>query len=138
MKPVIPAVKAVIVKGDTFLALKKKGQAGDVYELPGGKMNFGETHGECLFREVYEETGLEVQPFILYDTWENFQPDYQITGVFYLVEMPENGTIRLSEEHVAYQFLPLEKASLAQMDIVFADRMARWDFEAIKGFMGAR
>lgn len=135
MKPVIPAVKAVIVKDGKILVLRKQGMTEEIYELPGGKMNFGETHGEALFREVYEETKLQVQPFILYDTFENFQPDYQITGVIYLVEMPADQTIILSEEHRDYQFLPLEKESLAVIDLVFSSRMERWDFEAIKSFM---
>lgn len=135
MKPIYPAVKAVIVKDGKFLTLKKKGVEGEVFELPGGRMNYGETHGEALFREVYEETKLQVQPFILYDTWEFFQEEYQITGVIYLVEMPETGAIELSEEHEAYRFLPLEKDSLQWMDIVFSSRMERWDMEAIKGFM---
>lgn len=135
MKPVIPAVKAVIIKNNHFLALRKKEMTAEVYELPGGKMNFGETHGEALFREVYEETKLQIQPFILYDTFENFQPDYQITGVIYLVEMPGNQEIVLSDEHQNYQFLPLEKESLGVIDVVFAERMMRWDFEAIKSFM---
>lgn len=71
------------------------------------------------FREVYEETKLQVQPFILYDTWEFFHEDFQITGVIYLVEMPEGGEIELSDEHEEYRFLPLEKESLNVMDIVF-------------------
>lgn len=49
MKPIYPAVKAVIVKDGKFLALKKKGVEGEVFELPGGRMNYGETHGEALF-----------------------------------------------------------------------------------------
>ncbi|MBC2008010.1 NUDIX domain-containing protein [Listeria welshimeri] len=135
MKPIYPAVKAVIVKDGQFLALKKIGVEGEVFELPGGRMNYGETHGEALFREVYEETKLQVQPFILYDTWEFFHEDYQITGVIYLVEMPEEGEIELSDEHEEYRFLPLEKESLNIIDVVFSSRMERWDFEAIKGFM---
>ncbi|CAC96893.1 NUDIX hydrolase [Listeria innocua] len=135
MKPIYPAVKAVIVKDGKFLALKKRGVEGEVFELPGGRMNYGETHGEALFREVYEETKLQVQPFILYDTWEFFHEDYQITGVIYLVEMPEEGEVVLSDEHEEYRFLPLEKESLNIMDVVFSTRMERWDFEAIKGFM---
>ncbi|MCB2563678.1 DNA mismatch repair protein MutT, partial [Listeria monocytogenes] len=95
----------------------------------------GETHGEALFREVYEDTKLQVPPFILYDTWVFFHEDFQITGVIYLVEMPEGGELELSDEHEEYRFLPLEKESLNGMDIVFSSRMERGDFEAIKGFM---
>ncbi|EUJ29509.1 NUDIX domain-containing protein [Listeria sp. FSL L7-1582] len=134
MKPIFPAVKAVIIHNGQFLVLKKAGVEGDVWELPGGRMNFGETKGEALFREVQEETGLQVQPFILYDTWEFFQPEYQITGVIYLCEKPD-GDVRLSSEHQAYEWFPLDASSLERMDVVFASRMVRWDFEAIQGFM---
>ncbi len=135
MKPVFPAVKAVIIKDGHFLALKRAEQVEDVYDLPGGRMNYGETHAECLFREVYEETTLQVQPFILYDTWEFFHTDYQITGVMYLVSMPDDGEIKLSEEHKAHKWLPLSKAGIEDLDVVFSSRMNRWDFDAIKGIM---
>lgn len=135
MKPVIPAVKAVIVHDGMFLALKRTEQTDEVYDLPGGKMNYGETHGECLFREVYEETSLEVQPFILYDTWEFFHEEYQMTGVFYLVEMPAKGEIKLSKEHTDYKWLPLSKEGIEVLDVVYGSRMMRWDFDAIKGIM---
>ncbi|EUJ32852.1 MutT/NUDIX family hydrolase protein [Listeria floridensis FSL S10-1187] len=98
-------------------------------------MNYGETHGECLFREVLEETGLQVQPFILYDTWELFHVDYQMTGVIYLVDMPPGQTICLSDEHQAYEWFELSQAGLEKLDIVYSSRMMRWDFEAIQGFM---
>lgn len=55
MKPIYPAVKAVIVKDGKFLALKKKGVEGEVFELPGGRMNYGETHGEALLEKFMKK-----------------------------------------------------------------------------------
>ncbi|WP_163653429.1 NUDIX domain-containing protein [Listeria sp. PSOL-1] len=135
MKPVIPAVKAVIIQDGKFLALKRTQPENGKMDLPGSQMKYGETHAECLYRSVKVDTMLEVQPFILYDTWEIFLPEFQLTGVFYLVEMPKEKVITLSDEYIEYQFLPLEKEVLASIEPVFAERMARWDFEAIRGFM---
>jgi 8-oxo-dGTP pyrophosphatase MutT (NUDIX family) len=41
-----------------------KGYQPDHYEFPGGKMDRGETPAETIVREVWEETGLNVQPHI--------------------------------------------------------------------------
>ncbi|KKP69819.1 hypothetical protein A2X44_05100 [candidate division CPR3 bacterium GWF2_35_18] len=42
------------------------------WEIPGGKIDFGETATECIVREIREETGLIVNPVRLVDCiWSN-------------------------------------------------------------------
>ena len=56
------AAKAFIVKDGKVLILRFSINNVDVYDFPGGKMETGETIDETLDREVYEETGLTVDP----------------------------------------------------------------------------
>ena len=57
--PVHAAVKALIVRKDKFLAVQ---DAHDGYwELPGGKIQYGETPQQALVREVKEELGVIVE-----------------------------------------------------------------------------
>ena len=57
------AFKAIIRKDNKILAIKRSTKE-EVFEklwdIPGGRMNFGEMPKEALIREIHEETGLEV------------------------------------------------------------------------------
>lgn len=57
-KPYI-ATRAVIVQDQKILLVNGDG-ARDVWNLPGGRMDYGESLPLSLAREVYEETGLKV------------------------------------------------------------------------------
>ncbi|WP_167629810.1 NUDIX domain-containing protein [Listeria valentina] len=135
MKPVIPAVKAVIIQGNSFLGLQKAEIAQEVYDLPGGKIQYGETQRECLVREVFEETGLHITQLALYDTWNMVFPDYQMTGIFYLVKISGKDRIQLSKEHQAYKWLPFSEKGLSELDIAYSKWMSHWDFDSIIEFM---
>ncbi len=53
---------AILAYGEKFILIKKgKGPFKGRWDLPGGKMDFGETPEEALEREVMEETGLKVR-----------------------------------------------------------------------------
>ena len=56
------AVTALLVKDELVLAVSRKNNPND-FGLPGGKIDPGETPEGALFREVSEETGLNVGEF---------------------------------------------------------------------------
>ena len=58
---VVPASAAVILDQAGRVVLIRRGD-GRGWSLPGGTMEPGETIDACLVREVWEETGLEVEP----------------------------------------------------------------------------
>jgi 8-oxo-dGTP diphosphatase len=60
-KRVFPAVKAVIVSEGKFLILKQEVAGKAIWDLPGGKVDWGEDPHETLKREVREETNLEIE-----------------------------------------------------------------------------
>lgn len=61
----IPSIRAtaVLVEGGRLLLLRQdvSDAASREWSLPGGKVEFGETVGDCLLREMKEETGLDVE-----------------------------------------------------------------------------
>lgn len=127
-------VKALILKDDKFLVMHNNGVKEDLWELPGGRMEFGETSEETLRREILEETGLTVKPIKLLDTWNLIREDYQIAGIIYLCQL-EEGEVRLSDEHDAYRWIGTDMESLQLMYNVFRIKMANWNWDEIHGML---
>jgi mutator protein MutT len=60
------SVKGVVIRDDRVLLLRNER---DEWELPGGKIELGETPEECLAREIEEETGWPVRVTEILDSW---------------------------------------------------------------------
>jgi 8-oxo-dGTP pyrophosphatase MutT (NUDIX family) len=69
--PVFPvSVKGVVFRDGRVLLLRNERQE---WELPGGRLEIGETPEECVAREIAEETGWDVKVEELLDAWV-YQP----------------------------------------------------------------
>ncbi|MFA6005310.1 MAG: NUDIX hydrolase [Patescibacteria group bacterium] len=86
MKRIIPAAKAIIFQGASILIVRQNHNGIVYWDLPGGKIECGETPLEALKREVWEEVGLEVVSSKFVGTWRFFgkhDGDYQIECLTY-------------------------------------------------------
>lgn len=124
-------IKAFLIHKDKFLVMHNNGEEEDLWELPGGRMEFGETVEETLVRELKEETGLVVEPVKILDWWNYLQENYQIAGIIYLCNLKE-GEITLSDEHDDYKWLPIERRSVEFLYDAFKTRMINWEWSIIK------
>ncbi len=123
-------VKALIVRDGKFLVMHNNGVKDDLWELPGGRMKFGETAEHTLERELMEETGLKGKAIRLLDTWDLIRDNYQITGIIYLCSL-EEGEVTLSDEHDAYKWLNADGGSLDSVYDIFKSKMMKWDWKEI-------
>lgn len=105
------AVKAAILRGHRLLVLSKSstGAASDPdpgvrIDLPGGRIQFGESPVEALRREVAEETGLQIEPIAPLQVWHYVQQRFQLVGIDYLCEY-KSGEVVLSDEHDTFAWL---------------------------------
>jgi ADP-ribose pyrophosphatase YjhB (NUDIX family) len=57
----VPAASAIVVDANGRILLHRR-RDNEMWALPGGKMEIGESLADCAVREVREETGLEVEP----------------------------------------------------------------------------
>jgi len=100
----IPAVEAIIVRNGSLLFLKRnnipvKGQ----WWFPGGRIRKGESLEEALFREVKEETGLNVIAYELVNVYSRVFPDRHDITIVYSCKC-DGDTITLNGEHSEYKF----------------------------------
>lgn len=115
MKPQKVVAKVLIVQNGQVLILRRS--AGDnyragQYDIPGGKIDEGETIVEGLVREINEEVGLDVDMNSLSEIL-NFgaeSNDQNVEKHVYLCKMDgsQSPTIKLSHEHEAYFWLSIE------------------------------
>lgn len=61
MSNVWSAVKALIKNGDKFLIVKQVAKDQEVWDLPGGRIKYGESPQEALIREVKEEINFDIK-----------------------------------------------------------------------------
>jgi ADP-ribose pyrophosphatase YjhB (NUDIX family) len=67
---IVPAASAIVTNQEGNILLQRRSD-NDLWALPGGAMEVGETIGETAVREVKEETGLDVEPEYLVGIYTN-------------------------------------------------------------------
>jgi ADP-ribose pyrophosphatase YjhB (NUDIX family) len=67
---VIPAASAIVTNHEGKILLQRRSD-NDLWALPGGAMEVGETLGETATREVKEETGLDIEPEYIVGIYTN-------------------------------------------------------------------
>ncbi len=103
---------------------KLKGFQGEAYwDIPGGRIQKGQTVEETLIREVEEEIGVNeitnVKPFSMVLSKIRIPQGEDSVGLIlgaYTCEIPENSELKLSEEHIeANWFAPFEASKLLEV-----------------------
>lgn len=111
------ATKALIVYDDKVLLLRESGSYQDGtnagrFDVPGGRLKPGERFDEALRREVFEETGLEVEigrP-IAVNEWRPVVrgEQWQIVGIFFECRSA-SAEVLLGADHDAYLWIRPEE-----------------------------
>jgi mutator protein MutT len=103
------AVRAIIRKDDKTLLLRRANGRPSIlgkYELPGGKLDYGEQPEDALARNLTDEAGLIIQTAQLFDVLTYIDhDDYDIQYVFilYLVSLGVGGAkVHLSQNYDRY------------------------------------
>ena len=92
-------VKGIVRKNDDILVLVKPN---DTLDLPGGRVENGETIKFALQREINEETGLKVEIHDPVEEWSFYKtPDQLIKGITLECDYL-GGKVKLCVEHKRY------------------------------------
>jgi 8-oxo-dGTP diphosphatase len=92
-------VKGIVRKNDLILVLVKQN---GTLDLPGGRVENGETVKSALQREINEETGLKVKIYDPVEKWSFYKtPDQLIRGITFECAYLD-GKVKLCGEHTRY------------------------------------
>jgi 8-oxo-dGTP pyrophosphatase MutT (NUDIX family) len=92
-------VKGIVRKSDHILVLVKPN---GTLDLPGGRVENGETIRSALRREINEETGLKVEIHDPVEDWSFYKtPNHLIKGITLECDYLD-GNVELCEEHKRY------------------------------------
>ncbi|MGI9501666.1 MAG: NUDIX hydrolase [Geminicoccaceae bacterium] len=107
MTPAFPvSVKAVLRHGNKVVLLKN---GRDEWELPGGRMESGETPEEAVTREVEEELGAVIQAGDLIDAWVYHVDDTDILILTYGATLESDpAAFAISDEHEGMDWFALD------------------------------
>jgi mutator protein MutT len=127
--PVFPvSVKGVVFRNRRVLLLRNERQE---WELPGGRLEIGETPEECVAREIAEETGWDVKVEELLDTWV-YQPlpatlpDRRVLIVTYGCTTTATDAPTRSGEHHEIGLFPLGELSGLRLPDGYRRSIATW------------
>ena len=98
-------VSGLIRRGDTLLLLKRASHETflpNYYDLPGGKVDLGESPAVAIVREVFEEAGVVAKVVGLYNAWD-WTSEYrgvptQFISLSYHLEIPDAAEPKISTD----------------------------------------
>ncbi|RYD99211.1 MAG: NUDIX domain-containing protein [Sphingobacteriales bacterium] len=120
------SIKGVLTIGDKFVLLKNEREE---WELPGGRIEAGESPELYLVREIEEELGLKPVVNGILDTWlyevlpgkQVFIATYSCTGTGMTAEQ-----IQISHEHKEVGLFHLEAALALNMPVGYKRSLANY------------
>ena len=127
------SVKGVVVRDDQVLLLRNERQE---WELPGGRLELGETPPQCVAREITEETGWVVTTGPILDSWMYYidQVERNVFIVTYgcnLVDGQDDVEPVLSHEHKQIGLFTEDDAVNLVMPQGYKTSIATW-FAALR------
>lgn len=88
-KPVL-GVSALLTHEDSVLLAKRGSQPSKgLWSLPGGKLERGETLVKAAAREVFEETGINVEGLVFVEFVELIKPDYHFVIALFMAQLAD-------------------------------------------------
>ena len=118
------SIKGVVLWDDgVVLVHNERGE----WELPGGRLEEGETPEQCVVREIAEELGVVARPEQLLDTWVyEVVPGHRVFVVTFGCSAERPGELTLSDEHDDVGVFPVSAVDDLAMPEGYRASIRRW------------
>lgn len=120
------SIKGVLTVAGKFVLLRNEREE---WELPGGRIDPGESPEFCVVREIEEELGIKAEIAGILDTWLfEVLPGKHVFIVTYACTTKENVAelLQISHEHKELGLFPLEEALGLKMPDGYKDSLKRY------------
>ena len=118
------SVKGVILKDDKVILLKNERNE---WELPGGKLELGESPLACVRRELQEELNLDVTPVKLIDSWiYSIFDDVHVLILAYGCRTPASTDFIISDEHRGGAWIALDELDDINIPTGYKQSIRMW------------
>lgn len=118
------SVKGVLIHNNQTVLLKNER---DEWELPGGKLDLGESAEECVVREIEEELNLTTEVGELLDVWlYTIRADRAVFIVTFGMTVSSFDGMRCSHEHKEARPHAVEDAASLNMPIGYKKSIERY------------
>ena len=133
-------VVGIIRKNDDILFVKKnlgRADSGVIWEIPTGKIHFGEQPEEAMSRIIYEGIGLQTSSIKLMDviTFLSLEGSSQLGNLYivYEINVQDSQRIVLGDEYTSYKFssnveqggIRLNDSSLSVLEILYGRKESK-------------
>lgn len=125
---IVEVTAAILMEGKKiFIAQRPHGKKfGGRWELPGGKLEIGESGEECIIRELKEELGIEVREVEHFLTIEHSYPNFSVKLFSYIIK-EWKGKLDL-KEHQAMKWVSINEAmesNILEADLPVLEKLLR-------------
>ncbi len=118
------SIKGVILQDGRVVLLRNER---DEWELPGGRLEMGESPEECVAREIREELGLDVRVGAILDSWQyHIFEGADVLVVTYGCHPEPFSDLWHSPEHSAVGLFRLGEVPDLKMPRGYKDSIGRW------------
>ena len=118
------SVKGVVLHAERVVLLKNEREE---WELPGGKLEPGESPEGCVIREIHEELGIHVSPGPLLDSWVyHIVPGVDVLIVTYGCYPAPFASVTHSPEHKAVGLFTLQELQALPMPEGYKKSIQAW------------
>lgn len=118
------SIKGVVVRDDLVMLLKNEREE---WELPGGRIEIGETPAECVAREIAEETRWAVTTGPILDAWMyNVLPGRYVFVVTYGCYVDSKIDPVLSHEHKEIRLFAQQEVPNLVMPEGYKNAISLW------------
>jgi len=123
--PVFPvSVKGVVLVGERVVLLRNEREE---WELPGGRLEAGESPSVCVIREIREELAIDVAAEELLDCWlYEVRPGQEVVILTYGCRHDGDGVVRMSHEHNAVGLFDLAEIDGLPMPEGYRRSIRNW------------